>query len=206
MNLSLYIPIHLQIRIKQEKLSDSEENSKLTILSGLENIKRERDESTSDESESESDESESNGRPEETSSSDSEVDVKQEKQFNGAIGKENGIELPLKQIKKEKGIDDTKASATFIPRPIKSEPQSDTEGTSKFKKPASNTSSTSTKPHKRNKNQSSDDVSSFMLSALKIKQEPPSEDESSKRKKRKTTENSKSFESIENDLFDSFLK
>lgn len=191
----------MQIRIKQEKLSDSEENSKLTILSGLENIKHERDE-PSDESESDSDESESNDRPEESSSSDSEVDVKQEKQMNDStIGSENGVGLQLNQIKKEKEINDTNASAPFIPRPIKKEPHSDTEGRSKFKKPVS---------IKLHKNQSSEDVpkpaSPFMLSTVKIKQEPPSEDESGKRKKRKTTENSKSFESIENDLFDSFLK
>lgn len=177
--------IHLQIRIKQENLSDSEENSKLSVLSGLEKIKRERDES-SDESESDSDESESNDRPEESGSSDSEVNVKQE---NSTISKENGNGPPLKQIKKEKEHNDTDAAATYIPRPIKREPQSDTEGTSKFKKPASNTIQ-----------------STKLLSTVKIKQEPPSEDESGKRKKRKTTENSKSFESIENDLFDSFLK
>lgn len=186
--------IHFQIRIKQEKLSDSEENLKLTTLSGLENIKRERSE-FSDESDSESDETESNDRSGDTSSSDSEL--------------EKCNAQSLKEIKKEKDIKGVNTSATFIPRPIKNEPQSDTEGTTKFKKPAFNTS-IPTKSHKKNKYQTDDDdatlVPPFMPATLKIKQEPPSEDESGKRKKRKLAESNKSFESIENDLFNSFLK
>lgn len=186
-SLKFIVTFHLQIRIKQEKLSDSEEK-KLPILAGLEKIKAERGETSDEsESESESDESKSNERADDTSSSDTNINT---------VNKQ-----PLKEIKKEKEIT---TPETFIPRPIKSEPQSDTEGTSKFKTPTSN------HKLKKNKNQSFDDVSTFvspiMSSTLKIKQEPASEDESGNRKKRKITQNSKSFESIENDLFNSFLK
>lgn len=173
------VSFYLQIRIKQEKLSDSEENTKLAILSGHGKIKSERIES-SDESESDSDES--------TSSSD----IKQEKRAHDCTSdSENVNVLPLiHNIKKEKDVKQIIASGTFIPRPMKNEPQSDTEGTSKFKTPTSN--------HKLN---------TSYTSTLKIKHEAPSEDESVvKRKKSKTTPNTKSLKSITSDLFDSFLQ
>lgn len=184
----------------------------MNIAFGLGKIKSERKD-TSDESESD----------ESTSSSDSEIGIKQEKH-----GSANVDQPLLHSIKKEKEESkQTAASTTFIPRPIKTEPQSDTEGMSKFKTPTSehrlNESYTfikSQKNHRNSKtsnehfgspaNQSLLNVSvletPIMSSTLKIKQEIMSEDESIKRKKRKTTTNDKSLKLIESDIFDSFLE
>lgn len=153
-------------------------------MSGLGNIKSERKESSDEsesESESESDVSTRNNRSGETSSSESEIDIKQEKQLHDRTSDSENVNFD--NIKKEKDVKQITTSA-FIPRPIKLEPQSDTEGTPIFKTPTSN----------------------YYNPTIKIKHEPVSEDESVKRKKSKTAQNSKSLRSIEKDLFDSFLK
>lgn len=199
---------HLQIRIKEEKLSDSEEHTKSLLSSHFGEVKREQKNSIDT---SDSDESEEGPK--------SEVNVKQEEQMHSA-----NVSPLLQNIKKEKENKHTMSvsDATFIPRPIKTEPQSDIEGPSKFKTPTSTQSQktrrslkasdrSSSPANKRKKlNQSLDITSTFetpiMSSTLKIKEEPASEDESAKRKKSKKTENTKSLKSIESDLFASFLK
>lgn len=213
MNAFQFIVIsHLQVRIKQEKLSDSEENTKSNILSGLENIKSERgtssdesDESDETDESDESDESTRNSRQQGTSNSESEVDIKQEKLCHESTSnvQASNSQVLLKSIKKEKQVEQSNTSTMFIPRPIKSEPQSDTESIAKFKTPKSSQSL-----KEKNTDESFGDMGSPILSStLKIKQEPASEDESVKRKRSKKTQDySKSLKSIENDLFDSFLK
>lgn len=189
--------------------------------------------------------------------------------------------VPLNKIKKEKDAPNATVTTTFIPRPIKVEPESDIEGKSKFKKPTTvsktmnnsqksemsvkplkrkressisehldslvddilNTSNTDRKSKKSKPNESIDEASvdlstttfqsPSLSSTLKpsskskqksksffnklndpslpspsiIKQEPQSEDEFGKLKKNKQSlDNSKSLKSIQNDLFDSFLK
>lgn len=112
----------------------------------------------------------------------------------------DGTEHPLREIKKEK----RPKSVTFIPRPIKSEPQSDVEedviGKIRKRKNVSsllNITSSNLFPMQEQ----------VLSSTLKIKQEPQSENESPIRKKaKKPTVKTKSLETMENDLFNSILQ
>lgn len=193
-------------------MSDSDESTKSKIVSNLDNIKSERQKSNNTSA------SDSTSESEESSNSESKIDIKKERESNERTDNGEIIGGPtlFHNIKEEKCI---KRITTFIPRPIKSEPQSDTEGTSEMKTSTSSKSlNHQTKiridrfcsPIKKTKqNQNLDTTSTFdsplLSSTLKIKQEPPSEDESVKRKRSKKTNKNKSLLLIESDVFESFL-
>lgn len=131
------------------------------------------------------------------------------------ISSEEDEQESSQEIKKEKRPKSLPKSATFIPRPIKSEPQSDIEGDGigKIRKRKNESSVNEQLDFIVDSffNTSSSNLSAMqdqvLSSTLKIKQEPPSEDESPMRKKaKKPSVKTKSLETMENDLFNSFLK
>lgn len=250
------------MEIKEEKLSDEEDN----VMSKATSSKGHKNDDTDDWTESSS---EDEDEDEESRLPVLNRKIKKEKKSSSSSKSEESSDeetpktsiQPLK-IKKEKGSEAPKLQTTFIPRPIKAEPESDVENKSKFKKPSasqiptltrkrkressisehldslvddllntSGTTSTGKKSKKSKHNESIDQTfgSPAMSSTLmpnskgklsinknlfetplppsKIKQEPQSEDESVKRKKsKKSLDNRKSLQSIQSDLFDSFLK
>lgn len=127
-----------QVQIKQEKLSDSEEESRSKITAKPPNMESDSDSDESTEGESTRVKQEKNSRsiakvkqekvsPECSSSSDSSDDES-----------ETELQKSVHRIKTEKIDAQSTKPATFIPRPIKVEPQSDVEGKTKFKKPSTN--------------------------------------------------------------------
>lgn len=251
MNISLNVFYFLlQVKIKQEKLSDSERktNSKKTSKSfGMNNESDESSESSESESESSDGISTVNIKREKGAlgSSKSIARIKQEKKSSGSSSTSQSSDdeapMPLHKIKKEKRIGKL---TTFIPRPIKAEPESDMESITKCKSMKVKTRKRETsisehldsivddllkEPSSKRKNIINQSPTTFLTPVLsstlkpntkltrtennqlvtpsKIKQEPQSEDESAKRKKiKRTSANSKSLQSMESDLFDSFLR
>ncbi|XP_055297668.1 DNA-directed RNA polymerase I subunit RPA43 [Sitodiplosis mosellana] len=166
-NENLVNELFANVKIKQEKLSDTENKTG----SRKSNNANESDDS----SDSSSDEEEekmhrpipipiANIKKEKKSSSSSNSNSNSSSSSDSESSDDEGPKTPIPphKIKKEKDGEKstTSNSTTFIPRPIKVEPESDVEGKSKFKKPSENyrrsldASQVASKSQKRKRNSS----------------------------------------------------
>lgn len=159
------------------------------------------------------------------------VKVKREKQSPESSSTESSSDdsddeqMHLNRIKRELNTE-KQSKRTFIPRPIKMEPQSDVEGINPENKRNRKRKSSinehidslvdsilnKSNPEKKKRSKTSGNESTVSNletshhSTLKIKQETNIEEESSARKKaKKSSTKSKSLKSMEKDLFESFL-
>lgn len=164
------------MKIKQEKISDTENKTGSDDSSSDEEEERPRRPTIKrEEKSSSSNSSQSSGSDSESSDDDAPK-----------------TPIPPHKIKKEKSAEKStpSTSSTFIPRPIKVEPESDAEGKSKFKKPSENyrrsvdASQAVSKAQKRKRNSSiSEHLDSIVNDLLNTSSNPADKSKKSKQNK-----------------------